>query len=131
MTQEALCRGRLHVTLSTTAAVSTNLGYETCIGDKLTLTKALADLVLVSCTPLILICVLDTGRLSAVAAPQEIRAIEDPESSSARATTDFQPGPLKETLLVIMRTGGREVECGAAALLVAVGGEELTGEASR
>ena len=47
--------------------------------------------------------------------------IDEPESSRARAVINFPPGPLRDTLLVIISTSGMEVDLGAAALLVATG----------
>ena len=85
---------------------------------------------MVSWAPEIVICVLDTGKSSAIAAPQEIRVMEDPESNSARDITDFLSGPVRVTLLVIISTSGICDDWGAAALVVAAAGELLLGVSS-
>ena len=51
--------------------------------------------------------------------------MEDPESNSARAITDFLSGPVRVTLLVIISTSGICDDWGAAALVVATAGELL------
>ena len=91
------------MTLLTTAAEISSVGWFACIGDKDRLTNELDDFTGVSCTPEKATWVLVAGSFRHCTALLETSDIDEPESRRTRATSLLPPGPFSRTWLVIMR----------------------------